>query len=137
MQNRKGFTLVEMLVVIAVIGIISTVALTALGPSRTKAKDTRIISDLNQVRAVAETLYTTNYAALPTGVAIANHPQIGPLNTSINNNGGSLQIAKFATDSKYRAFSQLPGGGFYCVNSDGFAGTIANQPTDVNDSGCQ
>ena len=64
LSKAEGFTLIEMLVVVAIIGLLSSVILTALGPARDKAKDTRIISDINQVRSIAETLYTGNYDAL-------------------------------------------------------------------------
>ncbi|TSA46386.1 type II secretion system protein [bacterium] len=61
---EKGFTLIEMLVVVAVIGLLSSVILTALGPAKDKAKDSRIIQEVNQVRSIAETLYNGNYGAL-------------------------------------------------------------------------
>ncbi len=62
-----GFTLIEMLVVIAMIGILSAVVLTALGPSRDKAKDARIISDVNQARAIAEGYYNPTSGTYPAG----------------------------------------------------------------------
>ena len=39
MNNSKGFTLIEHLVVIAIIGILSTIAMTSLNGARKKAKD--------------------------------------------------------------------------------------------------
>ena len=57
-NQNKGFTLIEMLVVIAIVGILSATVLTALGPSRKKAKDSRIISDINQIRVQAEIFYS-------------------------------------------------------------------------------
>ena len=63
---RKGFTLIEMLVVVAIVGILSTVILVALGPSREKSRVTRLIADLNQARTVAEATFTGgSYAGLP------------------------------------------------------------------------
>jgi prepilin-type N-terminal cleavage/methylation domain-containing protein len=68
-----GFTLIEMLIVIAIIGILSTVALVALGPSRNKAKDARIVSDMNQVSTVMETLFNADTGKYPdSSVAMAN-----------------------------------------------------------------
>ena len=54
-----------MLVVIAIIGLLSSVVLVALGPSRNKAKDARIISDLRQIQVIAETLIQRNDGKIP------------------------------------------------------------------------
>lgn len=116
MNNRKGFTLVEMLVVIAVIGIISTVALTALGPSRDKAKDSRVISGLNQIRAIAETVYDGDYAdvtLMQTEIARSNS------DIKLNNGNIDITIQKDANNTAYAASSPLLSGGFYCVDSNG------------------
>ena len=58
--NRKGFTLIEMLVVIGMIGVLAAAVLTALGPSRAKARDARVISGLNQLAALAEANFDGN-----------------------------------------------------------------------------
>ncbi len=126
MKNRKGFTLVEMLVVIAVIGIISTVALTALGPARNKAKDTRIISGLNQVRALAETLYSAgSYAAVTVVQA-----DIAKSATDITANGGQLAITLSADNSAYAAYSRLASNNahYYCVDSVGTTREVVGVP---------
>ena len=54
MKKEKGFTLIELLVVVSVIAILASVVLVNLRGARERAMDTRVISSLGQVRAVAE-----------------------------------------------------------------------------------
>lgn len=112
MKNNKGFTLIEMLVVIAIIGLLSSVVLVALGPSRAKAKDARIISDLNQTRVLIE----TSYAAGKYNTAFAAPSD---LTTDITSNGGTL-IAN-VSDSAYAVASKLASDAtkYYCIDSAG------------------
>jgi len=58
MQNNKGFTLIEMLVVIAIIGLLSSVVVIGLGGSRSKARDARRIADIQQIQNALEVGYT-------------------------------------------------------------------------------
>ncbi|MDO8505003.1 MAG: type II secretion system protein [bacterium] len=49
-KKQRGFTLIELLVVIAIIGILTTVASVSLTQARRRARDTKRISDIQQVR---------------------------------------------------------------------------------------
>lgn len=53
-RGLRGFTLIELLVVIAIIGLLSSVVLASLSSARTKARDARRLSDLNQMRVALE-----------------------------------------------------------------------------------
>jgi len=62
MKNKKGFTLVEMLVVIAIIAILSSIFLVGLGGFRKQAYDTRRISDVQKIQTFLELYYNQNRA---------------------------------------------------------------------------
>jgi len=129
--KNKGFTLVEMMVVIAVVGILAAAVLAALGPSRNKAKDTRIISGLNQVRALAETLYNPA-SADQYGAVTVGQTDIAKIFDDINKQNSILQISHTTLGTAYEAHAALVSDSAkaYCVDSSGFAGTVpAGQPT--------
>ncbi len=57
MNNQKGFTLIEMLVVIAIVGLLSSVVVVGLGGAREKARDARRIADIRQIQNALEVEY--------------------------------------------------------------------------------
>lgn len=128
MKNKKGFTLVEMLVVVAIIGLLAGVVLTSVGPARSRAKDARVISGLTQVRAIAETLYDGDYDALPGAGGSATlvsdtEANFGKTAKDIKQNSGGLYIDKASAPSTiYAAYSVLPSDPnkkYWCVDSTG------------------
>ncbi|PIP30021.1 hypothetical protein COX26_00925 [Candidatus Jorgensenbacteria bacterium CG23_combo_of_CG06-09_8_20_14_all_54_14] len=57
-QDKRGFTLIEMLIVVAIIGLLSSVILVGLGDVRKDARDTRRISDIRQIQNQVEIYYS-------------------------------------------------------------------------------
>ena len=51
---KKGFTLVELLVVVAIIGVLSSVVLSNLNAARAKGRDAKRMADLRQMRNALE-----------------------------------------------------------------------------------
>lgn len=64
MNKKSGYTLIEMLMVVAIIGMLASSILIGLGSSRAKARDTRRITDLKNVQTVLE-LYYSKYNSYP------------------------------------------------------------------------
>jgi len=55
MKRRKGFTLIELMIVLAVIAILAAVLVPQTGIFKGQAKNTGVITNINSVRAFLET----------------------------------------------------------------------------------
>lgn len=59
-MKKGGFTIIEMLIVMVIIGIIGTVALVLFNSTRQTSRDARRISDLENIRAAIVQYYEDN-----------------------------------------------------------------------------
>jgi prepilin-type N-terminal cleavage/methylation domain-containing protein len=59
--KRKGFTLVEVLVTVAIVIILTAIILAALDAIRAKGRDARRISDIKQIQGAIENYFSSCY----------------------------------------------------------------------------
>lgn len=59
-QKKRAFTLVEMLVVISIIGVLSTIVFSSFSQSRERARVAKRVADLKQVQNALEFYYAVN-----------------------------------------------------------------------------
>ena len=60
MEHRRGFTIVELLIVIVVIAILAAIVIAAYGGVQSNAQQAKIREDLAQVQRLVENYYTIN-----------------------------------------------------------------------------
>jgi prepilin-type N-terminal cleavage/methylation domain-containing protein len=75
-RKSKGFTLVELLVVIGIIALLIAILLPALSRAREQAKNTQCLSNLRQLATVYQFYANDNQDRIPIGYD-ANSPWTG------------------------------------------------------------
>lgn len=114
MKNKKGFTLVELLVVISIIGLLSTLAVVSLSSARQKARDAKRASDVKQIQTALE-LYFSDQNTYP---VVAAAVTLGDATHSTLSSGSSFAAA--ATGTTYMGLvpaNPAPGGTAYTYTS--------------------
>ena len=102
---KKGFTLIEMLVVVAIIGVLASIIVPNFLSSQARARDAQRKSDLTQIGRALE-LYYQDYGTYPNGSG-GNIVKCGLLGTTACTWGAIDVNGKF-NDTKTTYFRQLP-----------------------------
>ena len=134
--NRKGFTLVELLIVIVVIGVLSTMMMLSSTEAVSSAKAATIISDMRNLKTAALEFYADNMSALTKD---GNDIKIDPSKIAgttasgkdflgaIVNKDPSL-IKKYLGNDNFSLNENSDTNGNYC-NKGGYAVRCANKGT--------
>ncbi len=67
LSNQSGFTLVELIVICAILGVLASLAIPVYSSNVDKAKNTRAISDLREIEREIQAYFMENNA-IPTGL---------------------------------------------------------------------
>ncbi|KKR10062.1 MAG: hypothetical protein UT37_C0006G0029 [Parcubacteria group bacterium GW2011_GWA2_39_18] len=125
-QKVWGFTLLELMVVIVIIGLVATMTLVVIYTSKNRAKKARIVSNLDQIRKAAELFYNSNnYSYMGLGDA----PGISILGEDMSWQGGQLNVSP--DSDSYVAYSAYPGaetGHYWCVDDKGNSQDVGYVP---------
>lgn len=72
-KNQSGFTIIELLIVIAVIAILALITINQYQGVQAKARDTKRITDISNIKDKLEEYYNEN-SGYPSQVSVANLP---------------------------------------------------------------
>jgi len=125
-KRQKAFTLIELLMVIAVIGVLSSVILSALNDARNSSIDAKVQSEMDSLakRAEIENSQVGNYNIVCGTNGVATSSSIVKIINSINSLGSVTFICNSET-TKYAAAATFDDG-FWCVDSTGARKKIPN-----------
>jgi len=124
-----GFTLVELLVVIFIIGLLASIASVIAMETRKRGRDAGIIASLAQVRFEAALIYNSDnsYVTLCDASDTLNdaNDNLRIIEDEVRKYAGVDPIC-YATKDAYCIQSPLNIGDYYCLDSTGLAGKITD-----------
>lgn len=90
-SGQSGFTIIELIIVIAIIGLLSAMGMIAIQDAKESARDARRVADLSQLR-VALLLYYDDYDSYPPTISgggttadISYNAPVGSIFSTFNN----------------------------------------------------
>lgn len=114
--QQKGFTIIELLIVIVVIGILATITAVALGGANARARDAKRESDVKSLQTAIEAYYTIEGSSSYPAEADMNDATFRTdnfqgLDESVyqDPNAADDQLANTPTEGQY-AYSATPAG---------------------------
>ena len=124
-KAHRGFTLIEVLIVVAIIGILATIVIVSLREATDRTKNTKIITNITQIRKIAEQLYVEEadgYTNLcdGTGGINASNPDLTMIESDIQEYlGASASMTCYASNYHYCISTRLVDDAvrWFCIDS--------------------
>lgn len=112
MPRKNGFTLVELLIVIVIIGILASIGIASFSSSQMKSRDTQRKANLKQIANALE-IYYNDKGQYPAGEATGQMMGCGAGATNVctwgvsefsNTTTGTIYIARLPTDPSSNSY---------------------------------
>ena len=113
-MNRRGFTLVELLIAVGIIAILAGFILASYGPAKQKAQDSRRVSDIAQLQTALESYFEDPI----------NGSQYPPTTVQTNTMGVLAWPCLSASGSD----SSFTTSGLACLSRGGYISTLPTDP---------
>ena len=119
-KDESGFTLIELMIVIAIIGILAAIAIPQFSAYRTRSYNSAAEADLRNAATAQEAYYVDNqtYKATPTDLIGATYGFYTSTNVAVSGGAGTDRYTMTAVHSSgNRTYSLLgPGGSVTSAN---------------------
>ena len=139
-KNKKGFTLVELLIVVAIIGILAAIAIPQFSAYRIRAFNGAAVSDIRNIKTVEESVYAEYraYGASQTGTTLIALVQptllgtilTGPTTAATGDAAGSAIAAMLDSDAN-QVLDSFVGFGISVSNNVMFVASVNSISTTV------
>ena len=133
-QNRNGFTLLELLVVISIIGILMALGVVAYSTAQKKSRDAKRRGDMKSIQSGFEQYYAENSGVYTNPCSTMDETDYFPGGLPTDPKGGGVYTYSICTTSTYCACAGLESetgnsvaancsnltattGGYYCVTN--------------------
>jgi prepilin-type N-terminal cleavage/methylation domain-containing protein len=142
-KTKKGFTLIEILIVVAIIGILATIVIVSLREASDRGRNTKIVAGVVQVRKIAEDMYlqeATGYEGLclndGTG-GVGSNIDMQTIEADIGQFGRSLDC--YSEQYHYCVSVELMGenANYFCIDDNGNNIESASTPCAANHISCE
>lgn len=101
-KAKKGFTIIELIVVVAIIGIVTGIIMASITNAKAKGRDSKRIADISVIQLALENYYD-EYRHYPTALNDSNLINKGPIpqdpSTNLNYSYSALNAGNTATCS--------------------------------------